>query len=85
MKKINNKYELAKLFALKLNVLCWNTQKNDINKKIDEFMIFNNSEKEIKAAIEEIKTQYNFKYNIFPIYTKKEYAPEIKEYGLIIE
>lgn len=85
MKKINSKYELAKIFCNELNVFQWDTQKNKINRKIDEIIITNNKKEEIQKAIKKIKENYNFKYDIFPIYTKSQYAKEIKKYGLIIE
>ena len=46
--KINSKYELAKKFALELNVINWQTLKNKANKKIDEVLIFSNSKNEIE-------------------------------------
>ena len=85
MKKINSKYELSKIFCNELNVFNWDTQKNKINKKIDEIIITNNKKEEVKKAIKKIKENYNFKYDIFPIYIKNQYAKEIKKYGLIIE
>lgn len=85
MNKIKNKYELAKIFCNKLNVFNWDTQKNKINRKIDEIIMTSNSEKEVKEAIKEIKENYKFNYSIYPIYTQNQYAKEIKKYGLIIE
>lgn len=85
MNKINSKYELAKIFCNELNVFNWDTQKNNINKKIDEILITNNKKEEVQEAIKKIKENYKFNYSIYPIYTQNQYAKEIKKYGLIIE
>lgn len=85
MNKIKNKYELAKIFCNELNVFNWNTQKNNINNKINEILITNNKKEEVQEAIKKIKENYKFNYSIYPIYTQNQYAKEIKKYGLIIE